>query len=332
MIAQLDRDYIRLRPTKALSRLASHVLLQGRPLTSKMQWLNPILLSQFECIKHLPQLKLVNQPIFVLGTGRSGTTILGKVLSMHKDVLFLNEPKALWYSVIPNEDLIGNFSRNKAHYRLMDSDANKKVKLNAHRLYGYCLALTSSSRILDKYPEMIFRVSFLKAIFPDARFLFLIRNGWDTIQSISSWSQSRGEQVGSENHDWWGRNKRKWHLLVNEVMAHDPELAHMADEIAQFSNHCDMAAIEWITAMREGLRLLDTYGGMTIYPVRYEDLVSDPTSTLQAIVTFCELPEDHKVVEYANIVLESHPSKKPIKLDPVIEQPFLKMMSLLNYT
>ena len=158
MVAQIDATYFKTRPTKAISRLMSYALFEGRPLTTRGQWINPLVFAHFAIEKRLPQIRRVEKPVFILGTGRSGTTILGVVLSMHREVGFLNEPKALWHAIFPEEDVIGNYSRGKAKYRLSVSDATMEVKRNAHRLYGAYLASVCSRRLVDKYPELIFRV------------------------------------------------------------------------------------------------------------------------------------------------------------------------------
>ena len=63
-----------------------------------------------------------NHPIFIVGTGRSGTTILGKILSVHKQVAFLNEPKALWFFANKEDDLIGSYSKSKGRYHFNEND------------------------------------------------------------------------------------------------------------------------------------------------------------------------------------------------------------------
>ena len=165
MVAQVDMTYIKLRPSKLYSRLISYALFEGRPLTTRGRWINPILFTLFSLQKRLPQFKKVEKPIFILGTGRSGTTILGLVLSMHRDVGFLNEPKAIWHSIYPYEDVIGSYSRGAAYYRLTESNVDASIKRNAHRIFGTYLTSVFSHRVVDKYPELIFRASFIKAIF-----------------------------------------------------------------------------------------------------------------------------------------------------------------------
>jgi len=99
MLAQIDKEYISMRPWKLFSRLVSYALFEGRPLTTRGRWINPLIFSLFKIEKKLPQIKKVERPIFILGTGRSGTTVLGIVFSMHNQVGFLNEPKALWHEI-----------------------------------------------------------------------------------------------------------------------------------------------------------------------------------------------------------------------------------------
>lgn len=331
MVAQIDIDYIKLKPLKAISRFISYALFEGRPITTRGRWINPLVFALFCLEKNIPAPKNVKEPIFIIGTGRSGTTILGVVLSMHRSVGFLNEPKALWYSVYKNEDLIGNYSKRKANCRLNALDATEEVVRAMHRLFGWYLAITGSSRVVDKYPELIFRIPFVRKIFPDAKFIFLIRNGWDTCHSIEHWSERLGEQRNGEVHDWWGVNNRKWNLLTEQLVPEDADLAPHADAIRGFKRHTDMAAVEWILTMREGLRLRDRHPDC-VHTVMYEDLVNRPAEALTALRTFCSLGEDATFDEYARRVLRPAPRKAPFELHPCIRDAFDSTMRMLDYT
>lgn len=332
MVAQLDPLYIKMSPAKVIKRLVSYALFEGRPLTTKGRWINTLIFSLFSVEKKLPQLKKVEKPIFILGTGRSGTTILGKVLSMHKDIGFLNEPKALWHSIYQDEDLIGSYAHARnAYYRLDAKQVNEEIKRTAHRLYGTYLAVTCSKRVVDKYPELIFRVPFVKAIFPDAKFLFLVRNGWDTCKSIEGWSKELGTCVNGEVHDWWGINNRKWNLLVDQVISRDEELKAIMNDVRKFDNHRDMAAVEWIVTMREGLKFMKNFPE-DILMVKYEDLVAKPKEVLSTIGKFCELSVDIKFLEYGERILSPTLSKKHFTVHPSLHLSFEETMSLLGYT
>jgi len=313
------------------SRLLSYALFEGRQVTTKGQWINPLVFAHFAVEKRLPQLRRVEKPVFVLGTGRSGTTVLGMVLSMHREVGFLNEPKALWHAIHPEEDLIGSYSRGAAHYRLGEADAGCETRRTASRLFGAYLAATFSRRVVDKYPELIFRAPFVKALFPDARFLFLVRNGWDTCHSIEAWSGRLGEQVADETHDWWGVNRRKWNLLVGQVVAEHPDLATHAEEMRSWTNQTDMAAVEWIVTMREGLQLLQRVPN-DVMRVDYEELCRSPRRQMSRIAAFLELSaDDEPFLRYAEQTLRPAPEKAPFVLSPLIEDAFHQTMSQLGY-
>lgn len=330
MLAQIDSLYVRTRPMKALTRLISYAFFEGRPLTTRGRWINPLVFAAFGMEKHLPQIRRVEKPVFILGTGRSGTTILGVILSMHCDVGFLNEPKALWHSVYPGEDLIGNYTLGPARYRLGGEDATAEVKKNARRIFGAYLAATCSRRVVDKYPEMIFRVDFLRAIFPDARFLFLMRNGWDTCNSIEKWSERFGVSSGGEEHDWWGLNNRKWNLLVDQLLPEEPCFSDRIEEIRGIDKHSDMAAVEWVVTMKEGMRLLESHPE-NVHIVRYENLFLKPVETTADLLSFCGLPLDEKFSSFALSTLRKVEPKKPFKLHPAIEPAFINTMKELGY-
>ncbi len=329
MIGQVDSDYIRTRPFKLFSRLLSYGFFEGRPLTTKGQWINPLVMGLFKFEKRLPPSKRVEKPIFVIGTGRSGTTILGVVLSMHRQVGFLNEPKALWHSAFPSEDLIGSYSRDSARYRLGAGDATPDVKRAMHRLFGWYLLCSFSQRVVDKYPELIFRVPFVRSIFPDAKFLFLVRNGWDTCHSIDGWSKRLGENKSGENHDWWGRNNRKWNLLVEQIAADNSDFNDF-DTLKSLSRHTDMAAVEWVLTMQEGLRLCQERPDF-VKMVRYESLVENSDVELSKICEFCDLPKDDVFLDYAKRTLSTVEAKPPFELHDIVHEPFVNMMKELGY-
>ncbi|PZO14859.1 MAG: sulfotransferase [Leptolyngbya foveolarum] len=330
MVAQLDSLYIRTSLSKTLTRLLSYVCFEGRPLTTKGQWINSLVFPFLALQKRLPQMKQVYKPIFIVGTGRSGTTVLGTILSMHRHVGFLNEPKALWHAIYPSEDLVGSYSRGVAKYRLDGTDASPKVRRAAHRLFGAYLALSSSRRVVDKYPELVFRVPFVRALFPDAKFIFLVRNGWDTCQSIDGWSQRMGVEVEAETHDWWGVDNRKWNLLWDQVIHRNKAIRGPSLEQHSLENPLDMAALEWIVSMREGLAMMEQLPNDT-YMMHYEDLVASPRKSLAKLAAFCELPPDERFLDYATQRLKPAPPKHDIEIHPAIRPYFEETMVALGY-
>ena len=189
MVAGIDKTYRGFGIGRTYVRLLSYLLFEGRPLTTRGRWINPLVFGLSGVLSKVAQLKDVSGPMFVVGTGRSGTTILGLTLSLHASVAYLNEPKALWHKAYPDEDIIGSYSAQPGKYILTEDDATPDVIARFHKLYGGFLRLSCRTRILDKNPEALFRIPFLLQAFPDARFIWLVRDGYDTIASIDKWSR-----------------------------------------------------------------------------------------------------------------------------------------------
>jgi hypothetical protein len=329
MVAQLDKKFISLSLSKTYTRLLSYLFYEGRPLTTRGRWINPLVFFLYKLQTYLPCSNLDKQPVFILGTGRSGTTILGITLAIHREVGFLNEPKALWAFLYDGEDLIGSYNELTARYRLDESFVNQNMIQGAHRIYCNYLRFSLSSRVVDKYPELIFRTGLVSKIFPDARYLFLFRNGYDTCRSISDWSKRLGEEKSGELHDWWGRNDRKWNYLCEQIVASDEALAPAINKIQKYKNHTHRAAVEWIVTMKEGLRLANEKPEI-VFGVRYEDYVSNE-AIRQDVLQFCDLQPDSKYNEYCNSVLKP-PEKKPVfSLPPEIDYEFIRVMRQLGY-
>lgn len=329
MVAQVDRKFAKLAGGRLIARWLSYVLYEGRPLTTKGRWFNVIVFLLYRIQSLIPVMKSVNRPVFVLGTGRSGTTILGVTMGIHPDVGFLNEPKAIWAYAYSNEDLIGSYNNKLAAYFLSEKDCSPKTKKIMRRIYSHYLTVTGSRRIVDKYPELIFRIGFVKEIFPDAKFIFLYRNGNDTVASIEHWSERLGTDDGEDRHDWWGVNDRKWHFLCDQVVVQDVDLKQYYNEIRKFTNHQYRAAVEWILTMRQGLKIAKEYRN-DVYSIKYEDYVSDDRAR-SALLAFCGLSENEAYTEYCNSVLSPARSAPEIELPIQIADVYNQTMRELGY-
>ena len=329
MIAQLDKSYIKLSRTKAISRIVSYAFFEGRPATTSGRWINSIVFFLFSLYKILPQFKKIKQPVYIIGTGRSGTTILGVVLSMHKQIGFLNEPKALWHSAYPFEDVIGSYSNTPGTFRLSEKQATENVIKNFQSLYGAYSCSIFTERVLDKYPEIVYRVSFVKKIFQDAKFIFLVRNPWDTCHSIANWSVRKGVETEIKE-DWWGVNDLKWHIMLNELVREDEVLNPYFEKIKFFTDDKYRAIIEWYLCMKEGLKMKEKYNS-DIIMIKYEDLINNPTAILNEIITNCKLNTDPNIYTYAEKVLIPFSKKSAFELPEFLNVPVQQLCLQLGY-
>ena len=330
MIAELDDAYIRASRKKSLIRLSCEIFFEGRPLTSRWRWLNPLTIAFLKSASRIPFGRKDSKPIFIVGSGRSGTTLLGKIISLHPDVGFLNEPKLMWYLANPEDDLIGSYSKTDGRYRLEGRDASARVRERIDGMYTAFLGLTQTRRIADKYPEMVFRIPYLLALYPDARIILVLRNGWDTTRSITRWSNVHGNQDKGLSEDWWGRNSRKYRLLVDQVVSQDPDLADISQAAGTFSQQPDRAAVEWMATYLAGIREFKR-NPASIQILRYEDLIQDPMGSISKIFSFCDMPPSDIPLNYATKILYDHPGQKELPLHPAIEETFRTMISEAGY-
>src|SRR6185312_16251794 len=147
---------------------------------------------------------------------------------------------------------------------------------------------------------------------------------------IEHWSERLGVDEMDGRHDWWGVNNRKWELLVDQVAARDPEFAPVIDRLRDLDRHVDMAALEWILTMREGMRMRERYPD-AVHTVSYERLASDPATVLDEVCRFCELDRDERFLGYAGRVLRPARAVAPFELDPVLAEPFRRTLRELGY-
>ncbi len=329
MVAQLDAHYLKLSVWKSISRLVTYSLFEGRPLLTKGRWINPLVFQLLAVAKYLPKLKVVEKPIFMVGIGRSGTTFLGVALSLHPDIAFLNEPKALWHSLIPFEDIIGSYSLTDSRYVLTAADATDNIKQSAHRLYGFLLRTLGAKRVLDKYPEACFRISFLQAIFPDAKFLCILRDGQSTCTSIASWSQRMRTTTRQGICDWWGLNRRKWYYLVDQIVTVDPWLSKNRSVMRTWVRDVDMAAVEWILSVKQIYDLKQSQPKV-VHILDYSELCKNPQGCFEELLRFCELEPDPKLLAYIQTTLSPSNSTSPLDLNPLIQQAFYQTNNLFE--
>lgn len=331
MVAQVDREYVGYGLGKYLRRLVSYALFEGRPATTKGQWFNPVVFTWLKILSNLPcNDEAVDRPIFITGLGRSGTTILGVLLSLHDRIGFLNEPKAIWHLIEPQQDINGNYSQTGGRYRLGAEDVSLKSKETGRRIYLRYNRITGTKRILDKYPELIFRVEYVKEMFPDARIIFIARNGVDACESIVKWSQRLGVSSYGHMEDWWGRNDCKWNYFRNELVIHDPQYSSIKHLASGDLDHVNRSAIEWLVTMREGLKCQEQYPDLVI-PIKYEDLLSNPLAELERLQVACGLDPNPDVICYAKNKLYENPPKRWPTLLPEIEDLFTETMEIMGY-
>jgi hypothetical protein len=216
----------------------------------------------------LPPFGSPAEPVFVLGCPRSGTSLVLEGLLRSGQLRSVqSEGHILWDEFHHPRD------------RGWDSDALTADDVSEReRQYVNCaIALfVRGSRFVDKTPENCLRVSYLDALFPDARFVFLRRRAADNVNSLIEAWRARPRFVKYRLPDPLNGiaplDGPLWSLVLvpgwRELR--DAPLAEIA---ARQYAACNEAVLEALAAM-DASKWID---------VTYEDLVEAPLRELGAI-------------------------------------------------
>lgn len=214
-------------------------------------------------------------PIFILGCGRSGTSILGEAFSVHPQVKYFYEPYALWAAVSPVTDFLQLYTRGEHHCLLDSCSATSEAKIRFQRLMTPLNGLT----LVEKTPINTLRIGFLDALAPGARYLHIVRDGVRVARSIERIaSASRRMAFRPPLNNWWGVGNRKWSALAEDGLA----AGYYPNEVSLLSTDAQRGAYEWLVSMRE----IDSWRavlGPRLIELRLDDLVAEPRKSLEYI-------------------------------------------------
>ncbi len=241
----------------------------------------------------------VQKPIFLSGLGRSGTTIIHSVLAEHPnanwmsllcakyptrpefnrwvmhaiDVPLLRIP--VKWRLVPLENYsfwthyYGGFFRPCRD--LTSADVTVRAQKSIRSVLGR-LVTRKRNRMLIKTTGMT-RVSFLHTIFPDGKFIHVIRDGRAVAHSRMNVEFWRG---------WEGRL-----LWPGEL----PESYRLEWQKYDFS-FVALAGIEWKANMDLFETLKRDYPHIPVLEVRYEAFCANPLAEIKRMAEFCELGWD----------------------------------------
>lgn len=225
-----------------------------------------------------------NRPIFVVGSPRSGTSILTWCLGQHSNILVQEEsdwigPFAINVAVafqsgtrrgirsqlgslgVRQEDFFAQFGDAITGLVLRHRDNSEKLAREQAMALGdeslvapqFKVARSDcdpKSRWIDGTPEYSFYLCALRKLFPHSAFLHIVRDVRSVVQSMLGFSGD-GEP-----------------LVTNEDEAYD----------------------YWLRAAGACYAAERAYGSQVVRRLRYADLVSDPTAAVSAILEFLGEP------------------------------------------
>ena len=205
--------------------------------------------------------------LFVIGSPRSGTTMMERMLSSHSMIMGGPEPHVLtplahlgvWAKVdkAPYDHILAAESQKLFIEQLPNKDADYWDACRAYCdvIYGRYLSTTTKSVCLDKTPANALILPFMMKVFPDAKYVVLTRH---PLAAFSSFANSffDGDYVTAQNYN--------------------PLLNRYVPAMAAFLRQTEVSKIH----------------------VRYEDLVQEPETWMQRVCEYIGVPFEADMIEY----------------------------------
>jgi hypothetical protein len=214
---------------------------------------------------------------FIIGCGRSGTTLLRAMLNAHPELAIPGESYfPVWFArFAARYDEEDGFARERflgdlmAHeyfqlwglpedtVRAALDDVRPRDFPDAVRtVYALYARQQGKSVYGDKTPVFVSHVRTLAGLFPEAVFVHLLRDGRDVALSIV--------------------------------------------DVAWGPDSLDQAALYWRQQVRRGLRAARSLGPARYHAVRYEDLLEAPAAELEKLCGFLGLDYAEQMLSYAS--------------------------------
>jgi hypothetical protein len=232
------------------------------------------------------------RPIIVVGCSRAGTTLVYKTLSESREIGSLQrETHDYWTGLHPLAD------NNWDTHALDASDATAADRDTVSR---YFYSWTGQHRWVDKNNQNGLCVPYLRALFPDAVFVFVKRSpgdnlnslieGWRKPEEFATWSSELPATVAVEDED--GQLKQ-WCFFLAEG----------------WRNYVDapvevVAAFQYNAINRAILDAKDGVPGDQWVEVFYEDFLRDPVATFRQVFEGCGLGFDARLQAHCSEVLD----------------------------
>jgi glycosyltransferase involved in cell wall biosynthesis len=223
---------------------------------------------------------------YLVGCGRSGTTICGDVLKHHPQVRYFFEPYHLWATIDPTIDVLNLYHLGAASFLLDGDRCTPEAKRRFNRLLLDPARERGASVMIEKTPCNACRIGYLEALSPGCKIIHLVRDGVDVARSIDRLSRDRGYGiVGKPDlNRWWGRAGSKWSALAQD----GNEAGYFAEEIESLRSYESKGAYEWLVSIAEIERWRGRLGDRLL-EITYDELTSHPEKSLRRMCEFLSL-------------------------------------------
>jgi hypothetical protein len=243
---------------------------------------------------HVPALLTewrVRAPIFIIGAPRSGTHMLYLAMRKHGDLAHWRPSEAHEVWEADYHPALRGWESNVLDSSDVEARSARRIRRTFYLVTG------PNKRLVEKTPRNVLRLPFVDALFPDARYVFLQRDGRETVNSlVNAWRSPRYRTYElPELHRIPGVDPKWWKFVLYP--------GWRGDTNGPLEVVC---AKQWAISNEYALKGRADIGEDRMLTVRYEDLVEDPVSVIGGIMDFLGLAYE-PVVRAGAESIKTHP-------------------------
>lgn len=237
-------------------------------------------------------------PVIIVGAPRSGTNML-------RDVLTELPGFGTW----PCDEINYIWRHGNLHQpsdRFTPDMATPGVATYLRRQFERLARRNGLSTVVEKTCANSLRVGFINAVFPDARYVFIYRNGVDAAASATRrWTaqvelgylarKARWVPPADLPHYGWRFVKNR----VHKVRSDEQRLAFWGPNLDDMQRILDrhpldeVCALQWAACVDTALDDLVPIGSDRVHHIKYENLAIDPSGTLNDLWRFIGTKPSH---------------------------------------
>lgn len=249
----------------------------------------------------MAKLPTIDRPIFIVGCGRSGTTLLFDWLAQHPGLVatrgypdgedhegWITHGQCVMAGIgSPGSDHFGNGINGFNACLHMDEGAvTPDVRAEMHRYYVQdVLKEQADKRVLNKCPHNSNKLRYLLGLFPDARIIHIIR---DCEPVVASWMAIM--KAVPSLVVYLPENEPHPCLWLMQAPTGESQRMALANHSRFYPGGGEALWVEYWSKTNDGIEVQMNGRLEQLLSVRYEDLVTAPQFMLDEITHFCGLP------------------------------------------
>lgn len=220
------------------------------------------------------------KPVIILGAPRSGTNMLRDILCQHPNLITwdCDEINPIWkYS---------NYSKSD---ELKPIDCNDKIQKYIYSRF-FKISKNNSRTVVEKTCANTLRPEFVFKLFPDARYLFIYRNGYDCAISVK-------KKIKTKFNFIYQLKKLRYipinsipYLIFEKLFSKlwGPNYVGMQEDKEKLSK-LELHSKQWMKCNQKVLNFLTLCPQANFKLINYDEFVKNPEKNIKEIFNFIQL-------------------------------------------